>query len=367
VRHDVPLARRNLLSEPRRLMASAAGVGLALMLILLLDGLWAGIESKTTVYEDHSGAALYVAQGGTRNFFSTVSVVPISTVDQVRADPDVTWASPVRGQFSIMEMHDTKLPVYLVGWQPGQHGGPWDMAAGRSPAADDEIAVGQVLAQRHGVRLGNHVDFLGRSFTVVGVARGADMFMASFVFMTHAATDQALQAAGTTSFVLVGTDHPDQVRARLAATGLAVLDRNELRTNDVAVMTRALSTPIRLMVVVAFAVGSLVIALSAYSAIIDRRREYGIVKALGASRARLYRLALTQTLILALIGLAAGAVLFTAGRELITTVRPQFTIVLTFTIVARAVAAALAMGLVAALLPARRLAHLDPATAYQSG
>jgi hypothetical protein len=38
----VPLARRNLTAEPRRLVVSAVGVGLALMLIVLLDGLWEG-------------------------------------------------------------------------------------------------------------------------------------------------------------------------------------------------------------------------------------------------------------------------------------------------------------------------------------
>jgi hypothetical protein len=48
----VPLARRNLLAEPRRLLASATGVGMAIMLILLLDGLWLGIEANITTYED---------------------------------------------------------------------------------------------------------------------------------------------------------------------------------------------------------------------------------------------------------------------------------------------------------------------------
>ena len=58
MRGRVPLASRNLLAEPRRLVASAAGVGMAVMLILLLDGLWAGIEANITTYEDHVGAAL---------------------------------------------------------------------------------------------------------------------------------------------------------------------------------------------------------------------------------------------------------------------------------------------------------------------
>jgi putative ABC transport system permease protein len=363
----VPLARRNLLSEPRRLVASAAGVGLALMLILLLDGLWAGIDTKTTVYEDHTGADLYVAAPGTKNFFSTNSVIPISTVDEVRADPDVTWAAPVRGLFSITQLHDSKVPTYLIGWVPGQVGGPWDLAQGRAPAADDEIAVGEALVSRHGVGIGDHVDILGRTFTVTGIAAGADMFMASFIFMTHAATDQILHAPDTTSFVLIGTHNPGAVRQRLATHDLAILSRDELKTNDLAVMTRAFAVPMKVMVGVAFAVGVLVIALTAYSAVVDHRRDYGIVKALGATGLRLYRIALEQTLILAVLGLAAGAVFFLGGRELIGWVRPQFAIVVTVTIVVRAVVAALVMGVMAAVIPARRLTRLDPATAYRGG
>ena len=56
----VPLARRNLFAEPRRLAASAAGVGMAIMLILLLDGLWAGIEANITTYEDNVGAGRFL-------------------------------------------------------------------------------------------------------------------------------------------------------------------------------------------------------------------------------------------------------------------------------------------------------------------
>lgn len=365
--HQVPLARRNLLTEPRRLIASTAGVGLALMLILLLGGLWAGIDTKATVYEDNSGAALYVAAPGSKNFFSTISVIPAATVDQVRSDPDVEWAAPIRGLFSITQLHDNKVPTFLVGWVPGQPGGPWDIAEGRAPAADDEIAVGEALVTRHGVEVGDRIDILGRTFTVTGIAAGADMFMASFVFMTHAATDQVLAAPGTTSFVLVGTDNPDAVRERLDAQNLAVLSRDELKTNDLAVMTRAFAVPMKVMVGVAFAVGVLVIALTAYSALIDHRRDYGIFKALGATHGRLYRVAVEQTLILAAVGLVAGGAFFLGGRALIGWLRPQFAIIITPTTVAQAVAATLAMGLAAAVIPARRLAHLDPATAYRGG
>lgn len=361
----VPLARRNVLAEPRRLVASAAGVGMAIMLILLLDGLWAGIRANITTYEDHVGADLYVAQPGTRNFFGAISVIPTSTVSTVRADPDVEWAVPVRGFFSIVELHDRKVPTYVIGSVPGQRGGPWELHQGRVPETDDEVAIGSVMAERHGVAVGDRIELMGREFTVVGTS--TDAFMASFVFMTHAATDQLLSSPGTTSFVLVGTDHPTAVRAQLASSGFSVLDRDQLARADLNLMARAYSVPLTVMRAVAFAIGSLVIALTVYTAIADRRREYGIVKAMGAHGRRLLVLAVNQTLIIAAVGLVTGGLLFLAGRTYISWVRPQFVIVATPASLGRAIAAGVLMGLVAAALPARRLARLEPASAYRSG
>lgn len=365
MRRSVPLARRNLLAEPRRLIASTAGVGMAIMLILLLDGLWAGIEANVTTYEDNVGADLYVAQPGTRNFFGAVSLIPADTVATVRADPDVDWAVPVRGFFSIVELHDTKVPTYVIGSIPGERGGPWELRKGRAPATDDEVAIGNVMAKRHGIAVGDGMEIMGRRFTVVGTT--TDAFMASFVFMTHAATDQLLSAPATTSFVLVGTDDPGAVRRRVAADGLAVLDRDELAKNDLSLMARAYSVPLRVMRAVAFTVGSLVIALTVYTAIMERRREYGIVKAMGARGRHLLALAVQQTLIIAGIGLISGGLLFVAGRAYITAVRPQFVILASPGSVGRAAVAAVLMALVAAVIPARRLARLEPATAYRGG
>ncbi len=338
---------------------------MAIMLILLLDGLWAGIKANVTTYEDNVGADLYVAQTGTRNFFGAISVIPASTVDTVRADVDVQWAVPVRGFFSIVELHDRKVPTYVIGSIPGERGGPWELRQGRAPEADDEVAIGSVMAKRHGLAPGDRIEIMGRTFTVVGTS--TDAFMASFVFMTHAATDQLLSAPATTSFVLVGTDDPAAVRARLASTGLSVLDRDELARNDLSLMARAYSVPLTVMRAVAFTIGSIVIALTVYTAIMERRREYGIVKAIGARGRHLVALAVHQSLIIAGIGLATGGVLFLAGRAYITWFRPQFVILVSLGSVGRAVAAAVLMGLVAAVLPARRLARLEPATAYRGG
>lgn len=362
---SVPLARRNLLAEPRRLAAAAGGVGMALMLILLLDGLWAGIRANVTTYEDNVGADLYIAQPGTRNFFGAISAIPADTVATVRADPGVDWAVGVRGFFSIVELHERKVPTYVIGSTPGEQGGPWEIREGRAPVTDDEVAIGSVLARRHGLDLGDGLDVMGRQFRIVGTS--TDAFMASFVFMTHAATDALLRAPDTTSFVLVGTRDPAAVRARIEQTGLAVLDRDELARNDLALIARGYAVPLTVMRSVAFVIGSLVIALTAYSAIVERSREYGIVKAIGANSRHLVSLAIQQSLIVSAVGLVTGALLFVGGRAFITSVRPQFIILATPGSMGRAVGAAILMGLVASVVPAHRLAKLEPATAYRGG
>lgn len=361
----VPLGRRNALSEPRRLLAAVGGVGLALMLILLLDGLWAGIESNITTDEDNVGAELYVAQTGARNFIGAVSQLPVDTVDTVRADPDIEWAVPVRSFLSIVGVHDRKVPVNVIGSTPGDPGGPWELRSGRVPAADDEVVVGSTLARQHGVEVGEQLDLLGARFTVVGTT--TDAFMVSFVFMTHDAADALVRSPGTTSFVLVGTGDPAAVRARLEASGLTVLDRDTLARNDLGLVARAYQVPLTVMRGVAFAVGSIVIALTTYSAIAERSREYGIVKAIGARGRDLIRIALQQSMIISLGGMIAGGLLYVVGRAVIVAARPQFAIVATAGNVGRALVAALLMGLVACVVPARRLIRLEPATAYRGG
>ena len=361
----VPLARRNLLAEPRRLAASVAGVGLAVMLILLLEGMWAGIQQQARAYTDRAGADLYVLQPGVRDLTPGVGTVPLSTLDTVRADPDVEWAAPVRSAFVILQLHGRKVAVTLVGSVPDRPGGPWSVTSGRAPKADDEIVVGNVLARRHDIDVGDRVDVMGDQFRVVGRSDTTG-FMFSYVFVTHAALDRLSDTSGLTNVILVGTSQPAAVAQRLRTAGLNVLDHDTVGANDVRFVTGIFGSPIRLMVGIGFAGGTLIIALTAYTAILERRREYGIVKAMGATWRRLVRVAVAQTFVFAGLGLVAGLGLFVAGRAVIAATSPQFTVLLTTGAVSRVAVAAAAMALLAAVVPARRLARLEPAVAYRS-
>ena len=362
---QVPLARRNLFADRRRLLASVVGVGLAVMLILLLDGLWAGIQQQTTLYTDNVGADLYVLQPGVRDLTAGASNLPLSTLDRVRAAPDVAWAAPVRTAYVILQLHNRKIAAYVVGSVPGERGGPWAITSGRAPSANDEIVIGSLLADRHGIRVGDRMDVAGHQLRVVGLA-DTNGFMMSYVFVTHDALAAATASPSTTSYILAGTANPAAVADRLRRDGLNVLDRSAVSANNLEFATGIFGSPIRLMVGIGLAAGTMIIALTAYTTIVERRREYGIVKAIGATRRRLVGLALGQTLTLAALGLVAGLVLFVIAQGMIGSLRPQFTVVLTGGAVGRAAVAAVTMALVAAVVPAHRLAALEPAVAYRS-
>ena len=95
------------------------------MLILLLDGLWAGIDAKTTVYEDHTGADLYVAAARDEELLQHDQRHP-------RHDrrPGSRRPRRARGRRRCAacsrscQLHDTKVPTYLSGGSPGSPAGP---------------------------------------------------------------------------------------------------------------------------------------------------------------------------------------------------------------------------------------------------
>ena len=360
----VAVARRNLFADRRRLFAGVLAIGLALMLVLLLDGLWQGLQQQAQAYPNRVGADLFVTQRGVVDFLGDTSTIPIATVADVRSTPGVSWADPVRGQFVVFDLHAKKIPAYVVGFVPGAHGGPWSLASGRDVRRDDEVVVDRALARRHDLSVGDHIEVGGTRFRIVGLAR-ASAPMSGYLFMTHAATDTLLRSPGTTSFVLVGAAHPAAVANRLRAAGLSVLTRQQLAANDRALYTGIFGSPMRLMVGVAFLVGALVVALTAYASVAERRREYGIVKAIGASTRTITAIVVSQTCVLAVLGLLLGGLFFLAGRVLLGELRPQFSVVLTSSGVLRAVAAALVMALIGSVVPARRVAAAEPAIVYR--
>jgi putative ABC transport system permease protein len=362
----VPVARRNILADRRRLFIAVAGIGVALGLIFLLEGLWQGFQVQISAYEDNVGADLFVGQAGVHNFLGDTSVIPKSAAEQVQAIPSVDSADPITARFVILDLHGRKQFTFLIAAEQGRIGGPWRLAAGRRVAEADEAVIDRTLADQHGVAVGERIDIAGRPFEVVGLSEQTRSWMSSFVFVSPTAAETLLRSAGTASYLLVNAADPEMT-ARLieTRTGLTALPAATLAENDRVQLSKVFGEPINLMVGVAFVAGTIIVALTVYSAIVERIREYGIAKAMGARWARLFGIVLGQTLVLAALGTVAGFLVYLGAYRLVALVRPQFWVHLTPSTVLLVIAAAALMALLAAVIPTRRVARLDPASVYR--
>lgn len=367
-RGPVPVTRRFLLARPVRTAAGAVGIGLALMLMLLLAGLWAGVQDRVTTFDDNLGADLVVVPAGTRNLFADPGVLPAPAVEAVAAIPGVDAAAPLRTMYQILELPHGKAAVAAVASDPaGGLGGPWAFTAGRAPRADDEVAVDAVFADQHSLTLGDRLPMLGHPMRVVGLTDDTALFMTPLLFTTTTGMDRMLRATGTTGAVLVTTSDPAGVADRLEAAGFTVRTPAQLHEASLQLATNIYGSPVRLMVGVAFAAGTLVVALVAYTQVTEQQRQLGVLKALGATPGRLRRIAVSETAVLTGLGALTAVVLLLATRELLAWWRPAFPVVLTPTTIVQTAAAAVVMTVLAAWLPARRLSRIDAASAFRSG
>lgn len=363
------LAGRNLLQDRVRLALSVTGVGLAIMLILLLSGFTDGINRQATAYLDHAPGAVVVVQAGVTSLSGTTSLLPPDTATRVQATPGVGAAVPVLLEGIVLELRGRRETVSLIGYDPALGAGPWRLAAGREPGSDDEVVLDRVLARRAGLAVGDRLAVLGRTFTVAGLSAGTGSWVTSMVFARKTAVEAVLRVPGGTSLLFVTPAAgvaADVLRARLdTLDGVDALPQATLRDNDRQLLTRIFTPPVRLMAGVAFLIGTLVVGLVIYTATVERQREYGVLKALGARNGVLYRVVIVQSLVAAGAGSLLGVGLTLGAAQLIMTLRPQFLIVVEPRTVAQAVLTGLAMALVAALLPAGALARLAPADVFR--
>ena len=365
---SVPLARRQLGAERGKLVLAVIGVALSVALVGLLLGLRAGIAQQVTRYEDQSGAQVYVGGAGARDLMVTDSVVPASLAARIERLVPGTHAAPMTASLEMLTLHGRKTATLVIGFEPGRLGGPWHIHDGRRPAGLGEIAVDRVLAREHGIALGDRFAVRGQPLRVVGITDKTSAWMTPLLFTTRSEANALSDRGDVASYIVVrGPASPSALAARLRTRlpGLAVLTREQVAANDRELMTSAFNALLLVMVLVGLGVGAFVIGLSVYGFVTERRREFGMLKAIGGSSRRLYRLVTTQALAIAAAGVGAGLLVQRAAASAMTALDPKYLFVFKPAHVAVILVAAIAMALAGAWAPARIVARLDPAEVFR--
>jgi len=362
------LASRNLGQNLTRFAISVAGVALAIMLVLLLNGLMRGMQKQITLYLDNTPGSVVLTQAGVNNLAVANSLLPPGLEEEVRQIPGVAKAIPVLSQSVFFDLHGKKIFAYLIGYDPAQGGGPWRFAAGRQPRTGREVVIDQILARIHGIKVGDILRVGDYTFPVVGLSAGTSSWMTTLVFVRKSELERYLLIPGLSSFLLVvptpGTAAATLRQRLQGVSGGEAWLKPQLAANDLNIY-QGFFRPIRLMGGIAFLVGTLVVGLVVYTLTLERSREYGVLKAIGSGNRRLYSLVLSQALLVGGAGALAGLLLAWGAGGLVMRLRPQFLVVLEPQAVLIALASGLVMALLAALIPARVVARLAPADVFR--
>lgn len=367
------LALRNLFQSRVRLGASAGGVALALLLILALDAVVAGMERQLTVYIDSSRADIIVAQEGVRNMHMASSAMKRSVRSRVRAIPGVAAVTSIQYATNMITVGEHRHLAYIIGLpRDAAMGLPPQVVAGVAIPRRGEAVIDRSVAEAADVWLGDEVKILGLELTVAGITEGTASLVNSVAFI---AKDDFLRARGdgsTVSFLLVRVT-PDADPAAVAASIEALAGevtaqpRAAFSAEERQTVKDMSADVLTIMNLVGLLIGLAVMALTVYTATLARRKEYGVLKALGARSGQLYRAVLWQAAISVVLGfgLAVGATLLLATG--LPRLEPNLALELTGQSLLKVSAAALLIAGVAALLPIRQITALDPAQVFRGG
>jgi putative ABC transport system permease protein len=359
----------NLVHRPIRSLISMSAIALEVTLILLVVALFYGILNGSKESQLGVGADLMVMPPGSSALVG-MSGAPISVKvgDVLRKVPHVAVAAPVIWWF-------TQKPVEIIyGIDLASYDAlmpPFHYLSGGPFQKPDDVIVDDYYAGMNRKKVGDSLEILNHRFRICGVVPHGK---GGRKFLPLATMQDVLSAEGRVSAFYVKLDDPasaDQVVKNIqeipGMEKYAVRSMREYLSMMTPDNLPGFQTAIRIVIAVAVVIGFLVIFQAMYTAVMERTREIGILKSLGASKMYIVNAVLRETALLAIVGIVAGIIISLISRRLIMFERPVLRLFWSNEWALRAALIALAGALAGALYPAFKAARKDPidALAYE--
>lgn len=362
---NLPIA--NIFNRKTRTTVGILAVALGVALVLVLVGLAHGSLDETAERIKAVGADFLFQGPDSSPFLVLNSGVMPERYGELLADvPGVAAAAPVlTGRITRLKGENKLVMIFGIDEKTYNRVGTGiHIDKGRNLESPGDLLVDEVLAATDGLAIGDHIEILNHDFTVVGICKaGAGVR----IYMSLADMQKATANEGKVSFFFIKLKEgvaPTEAARELAQrfpgnqiTPLSafgdVMKENALGLKE---FVRALS-------LFAALISYLVILLAMYTTIIERTREIGILKALGAGTGYIIRVVMAESFLICAMGVGAGFILSVIGRVALLAFFPSLTVDLIPRWFLFSAILGISGGLLGALYPAYRAAKLDPVEA----
>jgi putative ABC transport system permease protein len=257
--------------------------------------------------------------------------------------------------------------VMIFGIDPESYnrlGSGLEIVEGRGLEKPGDLLVDTVLAAADNIKVGDKLSIMSRDYEVVGIPRAG---AGGRIYMSLSDMQAATAQPEKVSFFFLKVRDDAEV-----ATVVADLQKRfegykvtTLEFLNEAMKENALGLKefIRALSIFSSLISGLVILLAMYTTIIERTREIGILKALGARKGYILRVVMAESFLICVMGVGAGFLLSVIGRSALLHFFPTLTVDLIPRWFLLSAILGIGGGLVGALYPAYRAAKLDPVEA----
>jgi putative ABC transport system permease protein len=358
----------NLAHRPMRSLISIVAIALEVTLILLIVGLCLGLLSDSRQRQAGIGADVVVMPPGSSFIVGlTGSPMSIKVGNLLAKIPHVINVAPVVQSVSAQGAIEVIAGIDLESYQ--KLSGPFRYVQGGPFRSPNDCLVDEIFARSHHVKAGDTIEILDNKFRVAGIVepgKGARKFLEIGVMQ------DLIGAQGKATLFYLKLDNPanaDQVVDDIKQAGM---DRYVVTSMSyyLSMMTTSnypgVSKFIDFVIAISVIIGFIVIFQAMYTAVMERTREIGILKSLGASKFYIVNVILRETVLLAMAGVLVGIIFSLTVRAGIDR-RSTLRVIVTGGWIIKATAIAIVGAILGALYPAYKAAQKDPidALAYE--
>src|SRR5437660_3222277 len=355
----------NLGVHPLRSGLSAAAIALQVFLILFIVGLTSGILRDWRTRAEGVGADIIVQPPNSSIFFSFSSaVIPQSQVARIEKLPGIDEVGPV------VIVVDTATLGVIYGIDYARFSGlseGFTFLSGGAFTGPNDVIADDLAAQARKLNVGSDVSLMNRSFRVSGIVvhgKGARFFVSMETAQEIAGAEKRVSMIYVRS-----TGNTEAVRAELTRLlpGYRIRSMAEYMSLMTSSSLPELRPFIRSFIGLGVVISFLVVLLTMYTLVLERRREIGILKAIGSSRLEICWLIVAEALLLVALGVVVGLLGTYATTTLLHRTSPTLQIEITWDWIVRSILVAVVGSLAGAAFPAVRAARSDPinALAYE--
>lgn len=314
------LVLSNLKHRPVRTLLSLLAIGVEVCMMLTLVGLSEGMLEDAARRATGVGADILVRAPGTSLISMSSASLSEKYLSFFREQPHVKLAvgtveQPTGGVSTVTGLDLAEFNAMSGGFK---------FLAGRPFQSDREVIVDEYYARQNNLTVGSTLNLLNLDWRVCGIVEPGKL---ARVIVQRRVLQDLTGSTGKLSRIFLKVDDPANTDKVLAALKEKLPDfpmysMAELTSLYSVSNVPGLSAFIGVIIALSIIVGFLVVFLSMYTAVLERTREVGILKALGASPLYILNIIFRETAILASAGSVLGIVLTYGSRWAVTVFAP---------------------------------------------